>query len=348
MKQPEEKFREAVDRGVITPNQAEQLVQLWSEDGPEMLPQAEPAESNFSRFLYYLGTLIVISAMGWLMNTVWEQSRGAGLFGIAAAYAAGFCGAGWYLRKKSTVLSGLFIVMAVCMTPLAVFGLQTEFGIWPFQEPGRYRNFYHYVKGGWFPMEMATLAAGLVSLRYGKIPFAMAPVAFVLWFISIDIAPALAENGYSNYLRQQVSIAFGLFMIVAALYVDRRSRIDYAKWLYIFGAITFWGGLTMLRSDTELSKFIYCLINAGLMGAGILLNRRVFVILGGVGFFGYLGHLAWRVFENSLLFPFVLSGLGLLVVYLGWLYHKKYETVQQWVQRLIPASIRSALPKERR
>jgi hypothetical protein len=282
-----------------------------------------------------------------LMNTAWEAFRGIGLFLIATGYAAIFCGAARYFREKSLVLSGLFVVMAVCMTPLAVFGLQSEWGVWLFDEPGRYRNFYHYIKGGWFPMEIATLVVGILSLRYSKIPFAMAPIAFTLWFMSMDVAPILAGGYYNSDIRQKVSIVFGLFMIGTAFWVDRRARIDYAKWLYIFGALTFWGGLSTLRSDSELSKFIYCLINVGFMFKGVLLERRVFVVLGGFGFFGYLGYLSWSVFANSFVFPFALTALGLLIVYFGWIYHKKYEVVQRFVYGLTPQAVRNMLPPKR-
>jgi hypothetical protein len=80
----------------------------------------------------------------------------------------------------------------------------------------------------------------------------------------------------------------------------------------------------------------------------VLLERRVFVVLGGVGFFGYLGHLSWSVFAKSFVFPFVLTGLGLLVVYSGWLYHRKYAVVQQLVNSLTPAAIRNLLPPSRK
>ena len=347
MKNMTDRLQEAVAREIITSDQAEQLKQLWQEEAVDVVSQPETRESNFSRFLYYLGTLIVIGAMGWLMNTAWESFRGLGLFMIALSYALVFCGMARYLKEKSTVLSGLFVVMAVCMTPLAVFGLQAEWGIWPFNQPGRYRNFYSYIKGGWFPMEIATLAAGFISLKFSRIPFAMAPVAVTLWFMSMDIAPILAGGKYQYGLREQVSIVFGLCMIAAALGWDRRTRVDYAKWLYIFGGITFWGGLTLLRSDSELTRFLYCLINVGLMFTGILLERRVFVVLGGIGFFGYLGHLSWTVFAKSLGFPFVLTALGLGIVYCGWIYHKKYAMVQQWVQRLTPVAVRNLLPQNR-
>ena len=344
----DEELRSAVNAGIITAAQAEQLKLFWQESRLKSTDPVEAKGAGFSKFLYYLGTLIVIGAMGWLMNTAWESFRGIGLFLIAAGYATTFIFVARYWRERSPVLSGLFVVMAVCMTPLAVFGVQSEMGVWPFDEPGRYRGFYHYIRGGWFPIEIATLTAGLISLRFSTIPFAMAPIAFILWFMSMDIAPVLAATLKTVDLRQKVSIGFGLCMIAAALWLDRRIRIDYAKWLYIFGALTFWGGLTTLRSDSELNKFIYCLINVGFMFFGVLIERRVFVVLGGIGFFGYLGHLSWSVFANSFVFPFVLTALGLLVVYAGWLYHRKYDSIQRLVHQWTPPAIRGLLPPKRR
>lgn len=344
----DEELRSAVNAGIITAAQAEQLKLFWQESRLKSTDPVEAKGAGFSKFLYYLGTLIVIGAMGWLMNTAWESFRGIGLFLIAVGYATTFIFVARYWRERSPVLSGLFVVMAVCMTPLAVFGVQSEMGVWPFDEPGRYRGFYHYIRGGWFPIEIATLTAGLISLRFSTIPFAMAPIAFILWFMSMDIAPVLAATLKTVDLRQKVSIGFGLCMIAAALWLDRRIRIDYAKWLYIFGALTFWGGLTTLRSDSELNKFIYCLINVGFMFFGVLIERRVFVVLGGIGFFGYLGHLSWSVFANSFVFPFVLTALGLLVVYAGWLYHRKYDSIQRLVHQWTPPAIRGLLPPKRR
>jgi hypothetical protein len=78
------------------------------------------------------------------------------------------------------------------------------------------------------------------------------------------------------------------------------------------------------------------------------LDRKVFVVAGGLGFFGYLGHLSWSVFANSFAFPFVLTGFGLLVVYAGWIYHRKYAVVQQLVDSLTPTAIRNILPQNRK
>ena len=342
-----QKLKLGVDKGIISQKQADGLFLLWQKEEP--LDQlSRDGGSLMSNFLYYLGAMIVIGAMSWLMNTAWDIFRGFGLFSIAAVYAAVFCWLAWYFKQKSTVLSGLFVVMAVCMTPVGVFGLQSGLGLWPFEDPGTYRSFYRYVRGGWFMMELASISVGIFSLRYSRIPFAMMPIAFFLWFTSMDITPIIAGADYNWDVRKQVSIVFGLVMLGMALAVERWQKIDYAKWLYIFGTLTFWGGLSLLQSDSELSKFIYCLINVGLMICGVLLNRKVFMVFGGIGFFGYLGYLSWSVFQNSIAFPFALTVLGLLVVYLGWVYHKKYDVIQRYVRNIMPKFILDLLPGARR
>ena len=110
-------------------------------------------------------------------------------------------------------------------------------------------------------------------------------------------------------LRKLVSLYSGLLMIGLAFWVDIRSRhkADYAFWLYIFGVITFWGGLSSQSSDDELSKFIYFCINLLMIGVGALLIRRVFVVFGALGSCGYLGYLAFDVFSDSWLFPMTLT-----------------------------------------
>jgi hypothetical protein len=63
---------------------------------------------------------------------------------------------------------------------------------------------------------------------------------------------------------------------------------------YLFGMFAFWGGLTLLEGGSELDWFLYGLINAGLILLSVLLQRRLFVVFGAAGVFGYVGHLAWE------------------------------------------------------
>jgi hypothetical protein len=63
--------------------------------------------------------------------------------------------------------------------------------------------------------------------------------------------------------------------------------------------------------------------------------------------FGYVGHLAWEIFEDSLVFPFVLSAVGLAIIALGILYARNRERVERGVLSRVPKGLRRLLPTER-
>ena len=64
------------------------------------------------------------------------------------------------------------------MAPLFTYGVQDALGWWTHAEPGNYRDFYIWIKASWLPMELATIAAGVVALRIWRFPFLIAPIAF--------------------------------------------------------------------------------------------------------------------------------------------------------------------------
>jgi hypothetical protein len=77
------------------------------------------------------------------------------------------------------------------------------------------------------------------------------------------------------------------------------------------------------------------------------LQRRLFVVFEAAGVFGYVGHLAWEIFEDSLLFPFALSTAGVAIIALGILHAKNRDRIEGTVIRTIPTGIRCLLPMER-
>jgi hypothetical protein len=337
-------FSWAVSEGVISEDLAEDLWRVL-----------ERRDTNRPRFdlphvAYYFGALVVIGAMTWFMTLGWERFGGGGMFAISLTYALGFVVAGGLLWRDESlrVPGGLLVTAAVCMTPLAVYGFEEMTGVWLQGTPGEYEDFYDYIKGGWFPMEVGTVGAGLVALRFFRFPFLTAPVAFALWFMSMDLTPLIfGRLYYEAQGYQMVSLVFGLVVLVGAYLVDRRTEENYAFWGYLFGMFAFWGGLTMFEGGSEVDWFIYGLINAGLILLSVLLQRRVFVVFGAAGVFGYVGHLAWEIFEDSLLFPFVLSTAGLAIIALGILYAKNRDRIEETVVRAVPSGIRRSLPTQR-
>ena len=281
---------------------------------------------DIANVAYYFGALIVIGAMGWFMNKAWEGLGGLGIAAVAICYATIFILVGRVLWNKPNLRtpSGLLLTMAVCMVPLATYGIERSLGFWPERDPGWSTNFHPLINGSWVVMEIATVIAGLIVLRFWRFPFLTAPIAYALWFMSMDLADLIVQQRLAWNEKAMISTAFGAAMIIGAYVSDLKGKVmDFAFWGYLFGLLSFWGGLTAMNSHSEFGKLIYCLINLSLIFCAVLLRRPVFVIFGAFGVSFYLGHLAHEVFQDSMFFPVVLSLIGLAIIYLGIQYQRK-------------------------
>lgn len=335
-------LKDATENGLISEQQAEHL---W-----EFLNERNKDTPSFrtTHILYYLGGLIAIGAMSLFMTLGWERFGGWGLFFIALAYA----GAGLWLteiflnRKHLPIPAGITATFVVVLTPLAIYGVQAAMGWWA--EGRVYREYHTHIDWRWMFMEFTTLASGAVMLWRYRLPFLVMPVAVTLWYMSMDLTPFLFHDEDLTWeLRKLVSLWFGLLIVLLAIWVDVRTRYDkdYAFWLYLFGVIAFWGGLSMMHSDSELNKFIYLCINLAMIAAGAMLSRRVFAVFGGLGAAGYLGHLAYDVFKDSMMFPFVLTVIGLGVIYLGIIWQRHEEAISSKLRELLPLPVKELIEK---
>lgn len=338
MKIKKHQLEQAVSQEIITAQQADELYQFL-EKGLENTPQF-----NFTHVLYYLGGLIAIGAMTLFMNLGWEKFGGAGIFFIALLYAAiGLKITHSFVAKNLHIPAGICVTFVVCLTPLAIYGLQQWLGVWP--EKQVYQGYHRYIEWHWLYIELGTLAVGAAMAWWYRYPFMLLPVAVTLWYLSMDLVVMINGGEYAWELRQLVSLYFGLLMIGLAFWIDIRSRhsADFAFWIYIFGVITFWGGLTSMDSNSELSKFLYFCINLVMIGVGVVLIRRVFVIFGALGVCIYLSHLASDIFKDSWLFPISLTLIGLGIIYLGVIWQKHEKWITEKSRNMLPNAFRELL-----
>ena len=189
------------------------LSEVVSSGGAVQVPARRFDVANVA---YYFGALIIMGAMGWFMTNAWEAFGGLGIFLIAAAYALVFATVGGWLWKRSPGglhnLGGLLVTVAVAMTPLMIYGLQRWTGWWTHADPGSYAGFHEWIKGGWVWMELGTVVAGTVALRFVRFPFLTAPIAFALWYLSMDLTPVVFGVGDTDFTwteRLRVSLGFG-------------------------------------------------------------------------------------------------------------------------------------------
>lgn len=330
-------LNKAVDAQIITKEQANNLI-----DFVNKLPEQSPG-FNLTNVLYYFGGMIAIGAMSIFMTLGWGYG-GWGILILSLSYALLGIALTHLLHTKGyTVPAGICATFVVALTPLAIYGFQVIMGWWPDNMP--YQDYHRYIRWNWIYMEFGTLAAGVVLAWIYRYPFMIMPIAVTLWYMSMDLTSMLTDGNYDYQLAAQVSMYFGLITLLIAFWVDVRSRdsADYAFWLYIFGMLAFWGGLTSQSSDSELSKFFYLCINLLLIFIGVILNRKVFVIFGALGTCCYLGHLAFQVFEFSYLFPVALTLLGVAIVYLGILWQKHEVAMTHKMRSILPQPLKELL-----
>lgn len=339
----EEFFSEASNTGVPS----DKIEAIWS-----ALEQRQKEKSQgfrFAELIYYFGALIVIAGMGWFLISNLELLSGFYLFLIAVIYGCCFLAAGQFLNKREVlqIPSGLFYTLAVCMVPLAIYGLELHFGTWLGVHSWYDKKYVLSEYENRSLMEIGTIIAGLVAIRFIQFPFLMAPIFLALWLLSLDIGPAFFGSDYSWSENARITLWFGVLMLIFSYWLDLRATKDYAFWGYLFGLIAFNTSLLSLIS-TEWDWMVFTLINVIFLFLAILLDRRVFMVFGGLGVFVYLFHLAEEVFRNSIWFPFVVSLIGILLIVLGIFYQRHEASIRRKIFSLMPEGISSLLPKRKK
>jgi hypothetical protein len=324
-------IRRAAVEGVIQDGDAERLIgwgyeqrfdrTLLPDPAPEPAPETRKG-FNAVTVAYYFGAMLMITACGWFLGDKWEALGSRGVFATVLVYMLVAVGLGRFLRARGyAVGGGLLVTVAVCLVPLLTYTVEDMLGLWPGPRPGEYADFYPRVHGSWIVMELATMLAALVALRYVPFGFLTAPLAYAFWFFSMDVAEWSLGHRLAWNERCWVSVAVGALTVLVGYGLERTYRRpdvprteDFAFWCYLFGLLAFWGGLTFVDGDSEVARLVYALINVGLIALGVRLRRATFVVFGVLGVHVYLGHLAYQVFRDSVLFPFALALLGLSVI----------------------------------
>lgn len=355
-----EDLQAAADAGVLNPLEIDGLLAFLRQRYTQS-PQHDAARFSGTHVLYYLGGMLAISAAS-LFATMAVEALGMGaLLALSLLYALAAIGVATVLEKRGFgIPAGIFATLAIALVPLAVYALQHLLGFWV-DGPGaqHYRDYHRYIDWRWLLMELATLAAGVALLWRFRYPFLTMPIAVTLWYMGMDIVPALLMqageasgdwfSGTAWELRKLISLVFGMAMLAIAFFVDFRSRHDkdYAYWLYLFGLLTFWGALSMMGSGKLAGKLVYLALNFGLVFSGAILGRRMFAVFGGIGIAMVLGDLSWNMFKDSFAFVLVLTLLGFGLIGTGVWWSKHEGAIAERLRLMLPVDMRELLAARR-
>lgn len=330
----------AIEANVLDPEVGENL---WS-----WLESRQPKSSLGLNVLAYFGALVIISSLTWFVTRAFSEANPAILLVTGFTYSVGFSAVGLILKKRlsSQVPSMLLLTIAVFMVPLTVYALQRVLGLASIENLGSYHDFYTWVNKGWFIMELTTIIVSTIYLIAFKFEFLTFPLAFVLWFLSMDITPLLFGPDFNWDNRKQVSIVFGLGMIAISYVLDLiRKERDYSFWLYLFGLLAFWCAISFSSTDQLILKFLYCGMNLVLIGVAVLFLRPVFLVFGSVGVFMFLYDITNNVFRDSLLFPIYLSLVGVAILVCAILLIKNQKRIDSLLINALPEQIKALIPR---
>lgn len=331
----QELLNTGVARGLITADQRAALLTIAGADTITAQPREAERAFNGVTIAYGIGALVVLFAFGWFMVDRWKVLGGAGLFGLACAYACLFLLVAHLLKREGFhVARGVALLLAVGMAPIAMYALLVWIGVWTPELASVCSQMPHpFAMCQYQPMaiELAAIAAALVAMRTMAFSPFMIPIAVVGVTLPERLLgewmPGTGTDGAAMGWRY---VAVASVLAAIAYTIDRRRRAeDYAFWLWLSVAFAaFIGGAMLFATDRSLRWYLgpAALV---IITASVMLRRRMLLAVGLFGLFGFLGWLSADVFKVTTAFPVVLAFIGVVIILLTVWVQKQFPDVLQ-------------------
>lgn len=326
-----------VEEGLITPEQITNIRAYVESKGSIEEQSSAGVEQkrglNFISLAYYFGGFMILLAYTIFMGLEWEKLG----FTRQIIYSLGtiivLWGIGYLLQTKGfRNAGGLLIFAGTGIVPLLVSVIQRAIGWWP-DKNFAYRDFYRYIAQTWVPLELISIAITVFVIWRIRYTLLTLLIAFWAWFLSMDLTRWITKSTSWSWsdVEQTVSVIMGIGMLALGIYLQRKAKEDYSFWFYLFGHLLILSFFSSLTLDREgVLGIIYFVVYLLFVIASVWLQRRVFLVFGAIGCYGYLSYLAFQVFEGALGFVFALGGIGLLMV-LSAVGYQKYA--RPWLEK---------------
>ena len=307
----------ALSRGLITPDQHASLSALATEDG--VAPREMPRGFNWVTVAYALGAMLVVFAGGWFLAQRWLQLGPAGVLAVVTLYAAiAVAASRWLEQREFREAAGVAMMVAVSLTPVAVWAIESMTGWWPVETWGQpYYPYYPAAEASrWLIAELATILAGLLVLRRRNWSAVVFPVAVALFGLVMH-APRAFDIDLTPVLERWIMMTGALFVCAVANATDRATprqaepgRGDMAFPLWLTGLLSLAIALLSMWPAAGALRHGLPLLAIAAVAAALYMGRRTHLVFGVFALFMYLFYLASEVFRSTAYFPIALAVLG--------------------------------------
>jgi hypothetical protein len=286
---------------------------LW-----QALQKIQENKSNFgfSTILLYLGGLITILSMTWFYRYYPDYS-----LHLSIAYATIFFATGSYFgcAKKLKVPGGLLALLGIVMVPCIVYSLQKTMGWWVTLDSKSPVIFSQWIKSDWIPTKICTLAIASIVFYWVRFPLIMISIYSTISWLSIDITAFVVSpqnRDILNFYRYINFLIIGTGLTVLGFIQSKKGDNAFSFWNYLYGMLLISLGLFSLYDLGDLPVLPYFLSNLAFILLSKFFHSTIFIFFGSLGMVVYMRYL-FHYFSDSLIFSFVLGGIGFVVILLG-------------------------------
>jgi hypothetical protein len=295
-----------VAAGIITPEQAGQILQLESGDGtplpvrhPEPVVLAPARTSLVVEVMAYLGAALIVAAVGAILGRTWEDVPLAGRLALVGVPTVVAAAAGWFVRERTGPLGRLASVL------------------WLFGLAGTAAFVALVCADG---TDVSPSAATTITLGV------VAPIAVLAWGLQRKALQVLAMVGTTTGLvaasMYQAGVEFpptiGIVVVVLGLLWFAQARVpvvEPAAAGTLAGLVAAFAGCQAISSEwNETGLALLVVGSVGLMVLSIVDRSTLELLLGAFGLFTSLPSLMFEWFGNSIGAALALLVCGLVLV----------------------------------
>ena len=314
-------LEQAAEQGLLKEEQIAPLLAFFAD-------KKSPA-FNTTNVFYYVGAGLSSLALALLFGLTWSRFGAIGLLSTA-------------LTRPSSLIAFLITLVV----PVIVYSTQVLLGFWP--ESLDFLSHHHGFSDLVLIIEIVTVLAALGLLFITHYPLLLLPITAAIYFLTLTAAHLILGKIFFD-MASIITIWFGLVLIIIGLIVDivTRHTKDYAFWPYLIGMFCFWFVLMMRLMAGEVSDFFCFVIDLLLIGFGITVSRKMFVIAGVIGCYFYVTHLVNQFVDDRWLVVGLLAVMGLGIIWLGIIWQKYEVVINQRVQKWLPQVLRELAENRR-
>ena len=340
MRYTDEHLDEAINNNIFT---EEQVMQFR-----EYIQDSDKQVTKFQKTLYYIGALLIISAMTWLLSNSWDSFGAIGVSLVSALYFVVFLIAGYFVffKKKMEIAGGLLFSIPIAVTPLLVFSVLDAIGVW--HQGDHFNVFFIWIRVRGIILDISMILVALPILIKTKFPFHVFLISIALWSFSMNIAAFISQVHFLSWTdRANITKVFGFCMIALGYYADLKFKRDYSFWLYLFGSLTFLSGLSVFNHSDGFGFVLLGFASALMILFSLFINRNVMLVFGSIGLIQLLSRLSWEFFRDSVFFPFALTAIGVLLILAGIFLQKNRKHIEESIIKELPGFILALRPKKK-